>query len=150
MDRSYASAYDLRMNTITTLRAETRTTSIAAPPDAVFALLADGARLPDWAPAFAPAAEHEDGERWLIGSGDGRFAIRLRADEGARTVDLLSPEDPARGAFLRVLPNGRGAEVLFTLFFGASAEPAAVDAQMATVGEELATVRRLAEGELVS
>lgn len=132
------------MHTTSTLRSETRTASIAAPPDAVFAVLADGARLPEWAPAFAPAAAHDAGDRWWIGTGDARFAIVLRADAGARTVDLLSPEDPSRGAFLRVLPNRRGAELLFTLFFGAGVEEAAVAAQMATVEEELAAVGRLA------
>ena len=132
------------MPTITTVRAETRTASIAAPPDAVFAVVADGARLPEWAPAFAPATEHEEGERWLIGTGDARFAILLRADAAARTVDLLSPDDPSRGAFLRVLPNAQGAELLFTLFFGASVAEEAVEAQMATVAAELAAVGRLA------
>lgn len=134
----------MTMHTISTIRSETRTASIAAPPDAVFAVLADGARLPEWAPAFASAAEHDAGERWWIGAGDGRFAILLRADANARTVDLVSPDDPTRGAFLRVLPNARGAELLFTLFFGAGVEAAAVDAQMATVEGELAAVGRLA------
>jgi Polyketide cyclase / dehydrase and lipid transport len=139
------------MHTFTTARAETRTASVAAPPEAVFAIVADGARLPDWAPAFASAAEPEDvdgdgaGERWLIGAGDARFPILLRADPAARTVDLLDPRDPSRGAFLRVLPNGRGAEVLFTLFFPEEVEPAAIDAQMATVADELRAIARIAE-----
>jgi hypothetical protein len=132
------------MHTITTTRAETRTISIPAPPAAVFALVADGARLPDWAPAFASAAEHDGGDRWLIGTGDARFPIRLRADAEHGTVDLLSPADPTVGAFLRVLPNGGGSELLFTLFFADDADPAAVEAQMATVAEELATLRALA------
>lgn len=134
------------MPTIATLRAETRTATLAASPDAVFAVLADGARLPDWAPAFASAARRDaeaDG-RWLIGTGDAQFAIRLRADAAARTVDLLDPRDERRGAFLRVLPNREGAELLFTLFFPDGTDEAAVAAQMATVEEELATVGRLA------
>jgi hypothetical protein len=135
------------MPTISTLRAETRTHTVAASPDTVFALVADGARLPDWAPAFAPAAEHDTGERWLIGTGDARFPILLRADAGARTVDLLSPDDPTRGAFMRVLPNRQGAELLFTLFFDGDAEPAEVDAQMVTVEGELAAVGRLVESQ---
>ena len=126
-------------------RAETRTISIAAPPAAVLAVVADGARLPEWAPAFATAAEHDHDDRWLIGEGDGRFAIRIRADHESGTVDLLSPADPATGAFMRVVPNRAGSELLFTLFFPDTAEAAAVDAQMATVTTELATVRGLAE-----
>jgi Polyketide cyclase / dehydrase and lipid transport len=140
------------MHTFTTFRAETRTAAAAAPPEAVFAIVADGARLPEWAPAFASAAEREDGgdgdragERWLIGTGDARFPILLRADPASRTVDLLDPRDPSRGAFLRVLPNGQGAEVLFTLFFPEEVEAAAVDAQMATVADELQAIARIAE-----
>jgi hypothetical protein len=148
LGRSYECAYDLCMPTISTLRAETRTATLAAAPDAVFAVLADGARLPDWAPAFAtaarPDAEAEADGRWLIGTGDAQFAIRLQADAAARTVDLLDPRDERRGAFLRVLPNREGAELLFTLFFPDGTEEAAVAAQMATVEEELATVGRLA------
>jgi hypothetical protein len=134
------------MRTITTVRAETRTRTIAAPPDAVHAVIADGARLPDWAPNFAGAAEHEDGDRWLIANGDLRFPVHLRADAGAGTVDLVRPGDPRRGAFLRVTPNGDGAELAFTLLLGDPAfeDPAVVDAQMATVEAELATIARLA------
>jgi hypothetical protein len=135
----------MRMPIITTSHAETRTQSIAAPPAAVLAVVADGARLPDWAPAFAPAAEHERDDRWLIGTGEGRFAIRIRADHASGTVDLLSPDDPTLGAFLRVVPNREGSELLFTLFFADAVGPEAIAAQMATVEEELATVRALVE-----
>jgi hypothetical protein len=133
------------MPTITTSRAETRTISVAAPPAAVLAVVADGARLPDWAPAFATVAEHERDDRWLIGTGDARFPIRIRIDHDSGTVDLLSPDDPTLGAFLRVLPNRAGSELLFTLFFAEAVEQEAIAAQMATVEQELATVRGLAE-----
>lgn len=134
------------MPTITTVRAETRTRTISASPDAVFAVIADGARLPEWAPAFASAAEHDGGERWLITSGDVRFPVHLRTDAAAGTADLIRPGDNARGAFLRVTPNGEGAELAFTLLLGDPAfdDPAVLDAQMATVETELATIGRLA------
>lgn len=133
------------MPTITTARAETRTITIAAPPAAVLAVVGDGARLPEWAPRFAAAVEHEGDDRWLIGEGDGRFSVRLRVDEASGTVDVLRPVDPPAGAFLRAVPNGGGSELLFTLFFPDGTAPEAVDAQMATVEDELATVRGLAE-----
>lgn len=134
------------MPTITTVRAETRTRTIPAPPAAVFAVIADGARLPEWAPAFASAAEHDGGERWLVTSGDVRFPVHLRADAAAGTADLVRPGDTARGAFLRVTPNGEGSELAFTLLLGDPAfdDPAVLDAQMATVETELATIGRLA------
>jgi hypothetical protein len=133
------------MPTITTARAETRTITIAAPPAAVLAVVGDGARLPEWAPAFATAVEHQGDDRWLIGEGDGRFPVRLRVDQTFGTVDILRPVDPPAGAFLRVVPNGEGSELLFTLFFPDGTAAEAVDAQMATVEQELQTVRALAE-----
>ena len=133
------------MPTITTARAETRTITIAASPAAVLAVVGDGARLPEWAPRFAAAVEHEGDDRWLIGEGDGRFAVRLRVDHTLGTADILRPVDPPTGAFMRVVPNGEGSELLFTLFFPDGTAPEAVDVQMATVEGELATVRTLAE-----
>ncbi|HET6509588.1 MAG TPA: SRPBCC family protein [Baekduia sp.] len=137
------------MHTISTVRAETRTRSIPAPPEAVFAVIADGARLPEWAPAFASAAEHEGDERWLITSGDVRFPVSLRADAAAGTADLIRPGDTRRGAFLRVTPNGDGAELAFTLLLGDPAfdDPAVLDAQMATVEAELEAIGHLAAAE---
>lgn len=134
------------MPTITTVRAQTRTRTVAAPPEAVFAVIADGARLPEWAPAFAPAVEHEGDERWAIVAGDARFTVHLRADAAAGTADLIRPGDTRRGAFLRVTPNGDGAELAFTLLLGDPAfdDPQVVDVQMATVEDELATIARLA------
>ena len=43
--------------------------------------------------------------------------------------------------FARVVPNLTGAELIFSLFFPEDTEPAAVDAQMAVVDEELRAVR---------
>ena len=124
---------------------ETRSISIAAPPEAVLAVVGDARRLPDWAPAFATAVE-PDGDHWLIGSGDGQFPIAVRVSEQHGTVDLVSTTDPTRGAFTRVVPNQDGSEYLFTLSFPVDADPEAVRAQMETVETELQAVRALVEG----
>jgi hypothetical protein len=132
------------MQTIFTLRAETRSISIAAVPAEVVALVGDARRLPDWAPAFAPVVAPE-GEDWRIGTGDGSFTIGVAASPEQGTVDLVSTADRRRGAFLRAVPNGDGSELLFTLFFPDGTDPSAVGAQMATVEDELRTVRALCE-----
>jgi uncharacterized protein YndB with AHSA1/START domain len=134
------------MPTITLGRAETRSISIAAPPETVLKLLSDARRLPDWAPAFALAVEPA-GEDWLIDSGAGQLRVRLRASLEHGTVDLLRPNDPSRGARMRVLSNQDGSEFLFTLIFPAGADDKSVAQQMATVEAELRTVRDLCEAK---
>ncbi len=125
-------------------RAETRSISIFAPPEAVLAVLADPDNLPRWAPAFARAVRIEEGQV-LVDTGQGELAIDLAVSRRQGTVDIVSTVAPSRGAFSRVIPNGEGSEYLFTLFFAPGTEDAAVRAQMAVVGEELAAVRALCE-----
>ena len=124
--------------------AHTRSIAIAAPPKALVELLADGERLPDWAPDFASEIRAE-GDHWLVGSGEGQFRIRIRSSADLGTVDILSAEDDRTGAFGRVIPNGDGSEFLFTLLFPADTDGGAIAAQMEVVESELERVRVLAE-----
>jgi Polyketide cyclase / dehydrase and lipid transport len=101
--------------------AETRSISIAAPPETVLEFVSDARRLPDWAPAFASL---EYG-----------------------TVDLLRVKDPARGTRMRVLNNEDGSEFLFTLIFPAGADDESIAQQMTTVDAELRTVRDRCEAQ---
>ena len=132
------------MHTIALGRAETRTISIAAPPETVLELLGDARRLPDWAPAFSLAVEPA-GEDWLIDSGAGQLRVRVRVSPEHGTVDLLRPNDPSRGARMRVLSNEDGSELLFTLVFPAAADEKSIAQQMTTVEAELRAVRDLCE-----
>lgn len=134
----------MQMRTDPPDRAETRSIAIAAPPDAVLALVADARRLPDWAPAFAERVE-PDGDAWRIHSGDARFRITVRVSREHGTVDLLRAGDATRGAFSRVVPNHGGSEYLFTLLFPHGTDEDVIAQQMATVETELATVRALCE-----
>jgi uncharacterized protein YndB with AHSA1/START domain len=124
--------------------AETRSISIAAPPAIVFDLLSDPRRLPDWAPAFASTVE-PDGRDWLVDSGQTRFRVRVQVSPEAGTVDLLRPGDASREARMRVLHNENGSEFVFTLIFPAGAAEDLIARQMATVENELRTVRDLCE-----
>ncbi len=132
------------MQTISTNRAETRSISIAASPEAVLDVVGDARRLPEWAPRFARAVQ-PDGDDWLIDTGAGELRIRLRVAREFGTVDILRTGGPPRGAFTRVVPNEAGSEYLFTLLFPAGADEAAIAEQMATVEGELQTVRELSE-----
>jgi hypothetical protein len=135
------------MPTISIGRAETRSISIAAPPQTVLELLGDARRLPDWAPAFALGVEPA-GEDWLIDSGAGQIRIRVRFSLEHGTVDLLRRKDPSRGAHMRVLNNEDGSEFLFTLVFPVGADDESIARQMTTVEAELRNVRDLCEAQV--
>ncbi len=126
-------------------RAETRTISVAAPPERVVEYLADPRRLPEWAPGFATAVEHDHDDIWRVHTeaGPQRVAVRVAAVHGV--VDVVSADAPHLGLFTRAVPNLTGAELIFSLFFPEDTEPSAVDAQMAVVGEELRAVRERVE-----
>jgi hypothetical protein len=124
--------------------ASTRSIAIDAPPAAVLDVIGDGARLPEWAPGFAPAVR-PDGDLWVIDTGDSELKVRLRVDRESGTVDILRAVDERVGAFSRVVPNGEGSEFLFTLLFDEGTDQAAIDAQMEIVDAELAAVRALVE-----
>ena len=130
------------MRTISLSHAETRSISIDATPESVFAFVADPYNLPRWAPAFASAVR-PDGDRWVVTSGDTELTIVVRASRELGTVDLLGGPDLTIGAFTRVLPNAGGSEYLFTLFFPDETSAQAIAAQMDVVEEELRTVGRL-------
>lgn len=129
---------------LTTLRAQTRSLSIAAPPEVVLDLVADPHNLPRWAPDAASAVR-PDGDAWLVENAQGQTRVLVRVSREHGTVDLLMAEDPRSGAFTRVLPNGAGSEFQFTLFFPEEAPESVVAQQMGVVQDELETVRGLCE-----
>ncbi|WP_410571210.1 SRPBCC family protein [Amycolatopsis sp. cmx-4-61] len=121
--------------------AETRTISISAPPAQVVGYLADPRHLPEWAPGFAAAVDHDHDDIWRVRTEGGaqRMSVRVAADHGV--VDFVSADAPNLGLFTRVVPNLTGAELIFSLFFPGDTDPSAVAAQMAVVGDELRAVR---------
>jgi hypothetical protein len=125
-------------------RVETRSLGIAATPAAVHAYLSDGHNLPAWAPGFAPRVRAA-GESWVISRADVEFTIDVRADPRSGTVDFLAAGDHARGLFARVLPNGTGSELQFTIMFAPDTPEEVVLAQTITLETELGAVRAACE-----
>ena len=65
------------------MRASTQSITIAAPPEAVFAVVADLAKLPSWAIGFAKGIRR-DGREWLVRTGGGR-EIPIRVERRRRS-----------------------------------------------------------------
>ncbi|HEY5974763.1 MAG TPA: hypothetical protein VIU41_08485 [Geobacteraceae bacterium] len=127
---------------------ESRTISIQInrDPATVYRFVADLAHFPGWATSFCQSiSQTTDG--WLAQTPQGPVAIRLALPNDFGVLDHYVT--PASGTELyvplRVMANGTGSEVVFTLFRlpGISTEDYAADA--ALVEKDLATLKAIME-----
>jgi hypothetical protein len=130
------------------MRSDTRTITIDVAPAEVFAFVADPANLPRYATGFAKAIR-PDGAGWLVDVGGSEIALRAATNPALGTVDyyMTSPQGAESTVFTRVLPNGAGAEYVFTLFLPDSASDADVDSQAEVLAAELRVLKQLCQRE---
>src|SRR5512139_1010493 len=91
--------------------------SIERPPQDVYAFASDPANLPRWAAGLSRGIEEVDGE-WVADSPMGKVKVRFvpRNAFGVLDHDVVLPTGESVHNPMRVLPNGAGSEVVFTLF----------------------------------
>ncbi|GIF37016.1 SRPBCC family protein [Actinoplanes xinjiangensis] len=87
---------------------------IDVPADEVYAFTADPANLPAWAPGLATSVAREDG-RWLIGDDGAELIFTPRNELGVLDHWVRPPDGDEVYAPMRVIPDGEGAEIMFTL-----------------------------------
>ena len=130
------------------MRSDTQSVTIGAVPDKVLAFVADGGNLPRWAIGFARSVR-QSGSGWVVTTGQGEIPTSIAVNEEVGTVDFhMEPAPGMRAtAFARVVPNGDGAEFVFTQL-QAPGTPDEVFAQLvAAVGHELVALKALLEVE---
>jgi predicted cobalt transporter CbtA len=86
------------------------TLEVEAEPATVIAVVADPARIPEWAPGCADAVHTEDDGAWSATKDGQRFSLRVAVDLVAGTVDILRVVAPGveGGAQLHVTPRRGG------------------------------------------
>lgn len=124
--------------------------SIARPPDVVYKFAARPENMPQWAVGLGKSFRPQSDGSWIaeggpVGSATVRFVERNRF--GVLDHDVTVPSGETVHNPLRVIPNGTGSEVVFTLFRrpGVSADHFADDAK--AVEKDLRTLKRLLEGQ---
>jgi hypothetical protein len=90
--------------------------TIARPAAAVYEYASDPANLPQWASGLGSSAEHVDGQ-WFVDSPDGRLLVAFaeRNDFGVLDHDVTLPSGETISNPMRVIADGDGCEVVFTL-----------------------------------
>ena len=127
---------------------ETRhlTVAIDRPAAAVYGYVRDPAHLPAWAAGLAAGIRLEGGE-WVADSPMGRVLVRFVPvnEYGVLDHDVVLPDGTTTTNPFRVLADGEGSEVVFTVRRrpGMSDEDWATDS--AAVAADLETLKRLLE-----
>jgi hypothetical protein len=114
--------------------------------DAVYAYAADPRHLPEWASGLGGAVERVDG-RWVVESPMGRVAVAFAPENafGVLDHDVTLPSGDVVHNPMRVLRDGDGCEVVFTLRRAPGVDDAAFERDATTVTADLATLKRLME-----
>jgi hypothetical protein len=112
----------------------------------VYDFASDPANLPQWAPGLGSRVEQVDG-RWFVETTMGRVGLDFapRNDYGVLDHDVTLPSGEVIYNPMRVIADGTGSEVVFTLrrLPGMSDEDYARDA--AAVAADLASLKALLE-----
>ncbi len=95
----------------------TLSVSISRKPADIARFVADPRNLPQWAGAFCKSVR-KDGDRWVVETDEGAFGLRFMAsvEQGILDHVVEIADDVLVQVPMRVVPNGEGSEVLFTLF----------------------------------
>ena len=119
---------------------------IARPADAVMRYAGDPHNLPDWASGLASGVEARE-DHWVATSPMGEVTLRFAPanDVGVLDHDVTLPDGTTFHNPMRVLPNGAGSEVVFTLFRSEGMSDADFEADARTIAGDLAALRRILE-----
>ena len=118
---------------------------IAVDPKTVYAYASDPANLTVWAPGFVQSIEKQ-GANWIAQTSLGQVAFRFAAvnELGVLDHDVDLPNGTVHNP-IRVIPNGAGSEVLFTLIQAPGVSDAQFQQDMDTVRADLNKLRTVLE-----
>jgi len=134
--------------TMTTREVRHITVSINRPPDEVYAFVTNYENLPKWATGLGGSIRNKAGE-WIADSPMGEIKIKFAEKNGFGVLDheVTLPSGVKINNPMRVIPNGEGSEVFFTLI----RQPEVTDEKFASdakwVEKDLNILKGILEGK---
>jgi hypothetical protein len=124
----------------------TLSVSIEQPPVAVYGFIAEPGNLPKWS-LFILSSELRDDGVWRIETQSGPAEVRFAARNNFGVVDHWVRLNPETEVYvpLRVVANGNGSEVLFTVFRQPEMTDAAYEADIELVRKDLLSLKAVLE-----
>ena len=113
----------------------------------VYAFVANGENIPRWAAGLGSDVQRADGD-WIVRGGPlGEVRVRFapRNDLGVLDHDVTLPTGEIVHNPLRVIPNGSGSTIIFTLLRRAGVSNQQFDDDSQAVQKDLSTLKGLLE-----
>lgn len=128
------------------MNAKTLTVTVNAPAEVVYALASNPLNLPEWAHGLALAVRQQ-GDDWFITTsrGDVKFSFLPQNRWGLLDHQVELSDGTVFNNPMRVIPNGEGSEVMFTLFQSAGMSDAQFEADASLVLDDLNRLKSMAE-----
>ncbi|MBI2203273.1 MAG: SRPBCC family protein [Candidatus Rokubacteria bacterium] len=129
------------------MKATTVSVSIDRAPADVYAFAANPENLPRWAAGLCLSVRRADRE-WIVETPQGPMGFRFAPSNDLGVLDHYVSPSPGVEFLnpMRVVPNGAGSEVLFTVFQPPDASDEAFAQDVRLVARDLGTLKRLLEG----
>ncbi|HEX5369086.1 MAG TPA: SRPBCC family protein [Dehalococcoidia bacterium] len=129
-----------------TFRVRQISISIDRSANEVYEFAVNPENLPKWASGLSGGIEQVDGQ-WVSESPMGRVVVRFaeRNPFGVLDHDVTLPNGETVTNPVRVIPNGSGSQITFTLFQLEGMSEAAFEADSGTVRADLQTLKQLLE-----
>jgi hypothetical protein len=129
-----------------TLTSRTLQVSIARPPAEVYDFAADPENLPKWARGLCRSIRRSEAG-WIVDTAQGEINVRFTERNSLGVLDHYVTSAPGVEIYvpMRVVANGAGSEIIFTLFRqpGMSADKFAED--IGSVERDLETLKHVLE-----
>jgi hypothetical protein len=115
-------------------------------PADVYAYVSDPRTLPEWASGLSTTISRVD-DQWVAESDLGRVTVEFAPDNPYGVLDhvVTLPDGTAVTNPLRVVPNGDGSDVVFSLFQASDGNLDSFEVDAATVVGDLARLKVLLE-----
>ena len=122
------------------------TVAIARPPVEVYEFASNPANMPRWATAFCKSVRAEGGA-WIMDTPQGPVKIRFVPKNDLGVLDHHVEVAPGVEIYvpMRVVANGSGSEVLFTLFRTPDMTDEKLAGDVALVERDLRTLKQVLE-----
>jgi hypothetical protein len=124
----------------------TLSVSINCPPGEVYRFVSNPENLPKWATAFCTSVRKSNAD-WIVDTPEGPMKVRFVEENDFGILDHYVSPAPGVEVFvpMRVLPNGSGSEILFTLFRLPGMSDAKHAADVRSVERDLHTLKKMLE-----